>query len=404
MCGPMRWAFDVQEGVRRLGHDCWVICSTKSGKVRKSWGAPQSSGGGRWWTREPDIVARHDELVSYLDAADVVLMPEVKNPVHDADAKRDGGLPVYVDALRRTTTPWTTGLHASLYEDKVVPYLEDLLESPAMGAGFTLSEFSVRSNPLLEKRAWRHVEMPYVLRTPVDAPAVKLPTVGMMGRFMPNKGPHVGMLAACERLGAGYVYEQWGSSSKGAGCSPTYDVWRMLQEHYEGSAAVRYFKDYEVFPGNKTNPYHWDVRTPRGLLVRYMGNYTDPIATAARLGVHLALTSSKFAGGVVEYATLEAMDAGCMCATPRAFSDERLMAYVLPEYSDVVGMKGTVRDRMDTDVKEVGDAVVGLLSRIAFEPAWCDEVTAYNRRSIQIRNDPARVAADVIECALTKER
>lgn len=398
----MTYAFAIQEGMRRLGHECHLLCSSKSGKARVGWGTPQSSGGGRWWSREPDVVVRHDELVHTLDSADLIILPEIKNPVQDHDADKEGGLPVYVDALRRTITPWTTSLHGSSYEPKQVPYYRELFESPSLGTPLTVSQFSIDSNPEFAAIQWRLTHLPYVLVNPIEAPATLRPVVGMLGRFMPNKGGHVGMLAACEHLTSEYTYEQWGSSSKGAGCSPTYDAWRILQEHYPGSQAMRYFKDYEVYPGNKVNPYLWDFRKPDGPLVRYLGNYLDPVATASRLGVNCALTSSKFAGGLVEYATLEAADAGALCITPQHFSDPAFRMMVLPEYSDTSTMNTCIKKRMDTDVAEVGRAMQICLAMIRDTPSTVQEIVEHNRRVILTRNDPARIAYEAIEAAYTK--
>lgn len=402
MCGPMTWAFHLQEGFQRLGHEAHLLCSSKSGKARVSWGQPQSSGGGRWWSREPDIVVAHSELVSVLDDADVIVMPEIRNPPQDNDAKKEGGLPVYAQALHATKTPWTTSLHGSLYPPDSAPFIEAVLAAPMLGTPLTVSEFSMPSHPAFATRNFQRIEMPYVLRNPIDAPATLQPVVGMLGRFMPNKGPHVGMLAACEYLSDRYVYEQWGSSSKGAGCSPTYDVWNLLQELYPESQAIRYFKEYEVYPGNKTNPYHWDFRAPGRALIRYMGNYTDPVATASRLGVHCALTSCKFAGGLVEYSTLEAADAGALCITPRHFSDERFRMLVLDQYTDTATPKTTINKRMDTDVAEVGQAFLTCLQIIEETPNVAHEIVAHNRHVASVRNDPARIAQEVITAAYTR--
>lgn len=403
MCGPMTWAFHLKDGFLRLGHECDILCSTKSGKARVSWGAPQSSGGGRWWSRSPDRILRHDELVEALDGYDVIVMPEIKNPMQDSEAAKSEDervLPVYVDALRRTRTPWTTALHGSLYPPKLTPYLDALLESPSLGQVMTVSEFSMPSNDRFADLDVRRIAMPYVLRNEVDAPATLRSAVGMLGRFAPNKGCHVAIFAAMSHLDSSITYEQWGSASKGAGCSPTYDLWNFLRTQYPDGRAVRYYKEYEVEPGNKTNPYHWDFRASSDKpLVRYLGNYSDPVATAARLGVHAALTSDQFAGGLVEYSTLEATDAGCLCITPRHFSDPQFDMWIPAQYGTPAGVKVTWKKHMDTIVAEIGELMQSCSTLIRERPHKAHEVVRHNRSVIATRNDPARVAQDAIDAA-----
>lgn len=404
MCGPMTWAFNLQEGMRRLGHECHILCSSKSGKERVSWGTPQSSGGARWWSRRPDIVVKHDALVETLDTADMIVMPEVLNPVQDNEALKSGDLPPYVDALRRTRTPWTTALHGGAYPDSKMPFFEALMESPSLGTLMTVSQYSLETNERFASMDIAWIRMPYALRSPIDAPATLRPVVGMLGRFMPNKGGHVAMYAACDWLSDRYVYEQWGAASKGASASPTYEVWKYLQEFYPDHQTQRYHRDNEVHPGNKINPYHWDFRPSGRAIIRYMGNYTDPVATAARLGVHLALTSVKFAGGLVEYSTLEAADAGCLCVTPRHFSDPQFRMMVLPNYADTLGTKRTFTTRRDSDVAEVGWAMQTCLEMIEANPAEVQQIVEHNRSVITTRNDPAAAATEAINAAFTKGR
>ena len=113
--GPTAWAFRVRYGFQQLGHECDVVSFTKSGKTRASWGKPQP--GGRWWSEAPDVVVKTVNLVQTFDTYDMIVLPEIKVPLHDKMAIKESEktgqdvLPEYVDALRKTKTKWTTSLH-----------------------------------------------------------------------------------------------------------------------------------------------------------------------------------------------------------------------------------------------------------------------------------------------------
>lgn len=404
MCGPMTWAFHLQEGMRRLGHECYLLCSTKSGKARVSWGRPTK--GGKWWSRMPDIVVSNDELVATLDSADVIVMPEIRNMMQDNAAEKIGEVPTYVKALRETKTPWTTALHGSAYAPKTAKFVEHVLAA-APGQLISVSDFSPPTHPAFAAVPWVTVPMPYAMRNPVDAPATLRQVTGQLGRFQGNKGPHVGAFAACEWMGDGYVHEIWGSCSQGAGASETYLLYRELYRYYPEHQKVRYKNterelEMQSEDGNIISPYAWDFKAKGRTVVRYMGNYMDPVATAARFGVHVALTSSKFAGGLVEYSSLESMDAGCLAITPAHFSDPawfRMM--VLDDYVDTGSVERFTKNRFH-QTESVGRAMRHCMDVIEMNPNEAHAIVAHNRRAIEQRNNPAMVAQMVIDCALTR--
>jgi hypothetical protein len=381
-----------------------VISFTKSGKPRKSWGTPQP--GGRWWSEAPDVVVKTEALTATLDSYDMVVLPEIKVPSHDKAALKigEGALPEYVSALRETKTRWTTALHGSFYPERDIPFVRQLLESESRGSKLvTMSDDSAsESNDLFKDMEWIKGTMPYIPQCAIDDPIPTGKIVGTSGRFIYNKGQPVIALAGAQ-LPSDVTVEIWGSCSVGLGPSPTYIVYEMLRDFY-GAQVVRYSKNTEAekahpkADGNIITPYPWDARIPDKALVRYLGNYTDPIAIAKRFRVHMNLTSYNFARGLVEYSSLEAADAGAMCVVPGHLSDPQFRMLVLDWYKSSPTQGRLVKDEGQEIVNKVVEAF-----NTCLEISDADRVAIaqHNREVLRTRNDPRKSAEILIESAFS---
>lgn len=399
--GPTAWAFRMRYGFQRLGHHCDVVSYTKSGKSRSSWGKPQP--GGRWWSEAPDVVVKHSALLECLNSYDMIVLPEIKVPLHDKTAIKEGEgvLPLYVDVLRKTTTRWTTALHGSFYPEKDIPFVPALLESPSRGRMLvTMSDDSARdSNPLFHEMEWLKGPMPFIPRFDVDTPLTTERIVGTSGRFIYNKGQPLIALSGTE-LPEDVTVEVWGSCSVGRGPSPTYIVYELLRDHF-GAMTKRYARIDAVKghpDGNIVTPFPWDARVPGKALIRYLGNYTDPAATARRFMVHMNLTAYRFARGLVEYSTLEAMDAGALAIMPAHLSDPQFRGLVLDWYTGSPTQKRLISDDGHKLIKKVAEAFETCL---AIPDVHRADIVRHNREVLRTRNDPAKSASVMIESAFS---
>jgi hypothetical protein len=400
VCGPTSWAFRLRHGMQELGHHCDVVSYTKSGKRRSSWGKPIP--GGRWWSESPDVVVKEQYLQSTLDSYDMIVLPEIKVPLHDKQALKleDGSLPLYVEVLKKTTARWTTALHGSFYPAKDAPFLEQLLDSPNRGASLvTMSDASVESNEMFKQVGWIKGPMPYIPRCAIDLPLTDNRTVGTSGRFIYNKGQPLVALAGTE-LPEDVTVEVWGSSAVGRGPSPTYIVYEILRDHYKAKTK-RYGNPDPIMnrpDGNIVTPFPWDARLEGHALIRYLGNYTDPVATARRFRVHANLTAYNFARGLVEYSTLEAADAGALCIVPQHLSDPQFRMMVLDWYTASPTQKRLEEEVGKVLIKKVAEAFETCLN---IDDASRFEIVKHNREVLRTRNDPKLTAQVMIDSAFS---
>lgn len=399
VCGPTNWAFQLREGFRLLGHETHLISHTKSGRARKSWGTPVN--GGRWWSAAPDFVCKDEYLVQTLDSYDMVVLPEVKVPLQDKQAIKEGRLPHYVDALRRTKTRWTTALHGSMYPDRDTPFVLQLFESPSRGEYLiTMSDDSVTSSTRLQTVKWQKAPMPYTPRCAIDDPIVDNRTVGTTGRFIFNKGQPIVCIAGAF-LPADVTVEVWGSCAVGQGPSPTYLVYEILRDKYHAQAK-RYPKTFDpaIGPdGNTVTPFPWDARPPGGALVRYLGNYTDQLGTAKRMNVHVNLTSYQFARGLVEYSSIEAADAGALNIVPSHLSDPQFRMMVIEAFQPFSSPKRIESPEANATAKAIADKIMVCLDMPRHQK---EEVVRHNREVMRTRNDPRICAQAMLDSAFSR--
>ena len=410
VCGPLSWAFHLKSGMLANGHTCDIISSTKSGKSRVSWG--ESKPGARWWLKPMDRVEKDVNVAAALDEYDLVVLPEIRNPSKDKEAVKDREksesddliLPTYVNALRQLKNArWTTALHGNKYLEKDMPFVHELLEAPTRGNTLvTLSWDSVNSNEEFQQMKWVKAHLPYApTYGPDDEISDRDPlTVGATGRFIYNKGQHIVCMAG-GLLPEDVTVEVWGACSIGPSPSPTYIVYETLLNKL-GWTGTRYGHDKssedDPAGGNIIQPFNWDARLDGRALVRYLGNYTQPVQTAERMAVHANLTSSSFSGDLVEFSTLEAMDAGALSIVPRHLSDDAFRASVLPTFSVAPSIPKLLKDM--TPVEELAVAIEKCLA-IRRDPHLTRDIVRHNREVLRTRNDPRVVAETMIESAMS---
>lgn len=400
--GPTRFAFNLREGFIQLGHDCQVVSYTKSGKTRVSWGKAQH--GGRWWGTAPDVVVKTSNLVELLDTYDLVVLPEIRVLAHDKAATKagEGVLPDYVDALRKTKTRWTTALHGTPYIQSEIPFVKDLLDSPSRANAFVTTRDNPEgdANDYFSSIKWVRTRLPYLPRHEINDPIPMTNIVGVTGRFVYNKGQPLAAIAGAF-LPENIRMELWGSCSVGLGPSPTYLVYEQLKEHF-GAVGKRHavIKPENVGKpgfdedGNVITPYHWDLKVPNGPEISYLGNYYDPVEVNSRFRVHLNLTAGNFSSGHCEFTTMEALEAGAMCVTPKHLSDPEFKMNIIDYYTK----SPTHAKLVHADGIELAKrAAESVKESLAIPDAERFEIAKYNRALLRDMNSPARTAQAMID-------
>lgn len=398
VCGPVTSLLHLKEGFRRLGHTAEFVTFMKSGKPRASWGVSaeriaaekETTGSsllGCGWTQQmPDRIEKHKDAVAVLDEYDLIILAEPKGVVQDKEPAREYmkiDTPYYIQWLHATKTPWTTALHGPQYNFKRARWLKELFESPTwVGRGVTYGRWLdfTQSDEMgvLKQFEWEPMPLPFVPSRELIPGEPPRDSVGITGRMTPNKGPGVvAFLPLCIDVDVSL----WGACAKGQGPSFSYDIWEKLA--MAGGTQL-----WRGGPNKHTplNPFPWEVEA-NGRRIRYYGNYVgnEPFAT---LWVHCNLTSPKFSGGLVEFATLEAAAAGRpIVANANVMDDSLHCAVVEPAIAAKSPLATARGDELAVaQVRLLADAV-----RVAqsMTPVQLGE----NVARVNTIHDPARVAA-----------
>lgn len=403
ICGPMSWMRHLASGFRELGHDVSVIASTKSGRQRTSWG--QVKWGGHWSAFTPELTVKDDQLAETLSSFDLVVLPEPKVPLLDKAALKTGDVPLYAKVLFSLGKPFVFALHGNDYDDESAPFLEFLASSPWFSG---MISHSSRSTKSLDSELQYHFyptpsPLPYEPKRKINARREYTATVGTTGRFMFNKGSHVVALAGQFLEPTNATVELWGSAAAGLGCSTTFGTYESLLPYAEkyirhGDQEEKKGQPNVTEHGNIIRPYLWDVRLKSGQLVRYLGNYTDAVGVGERLAVHVNLTGYKYSGGLVEYTTLEAMDAGSICITTEHVSDDRFQTLRInllnPPGSPPTAAKNT--ELLHEVAKNINGALAFALHGDSDTRQMFVEA---NREAIREVNSPRKVAETFLQKA-----
>lgn len=401
ICGPMMWAHEIVDGLNRIGHEAHTVTSTKSGRPSKAWGGHLTqSRGVRNWAHPIDVVVKDVDLVATLDSYDLIILPDVMNAAHDRNATKYGGTPWYIKMLQQTKTRWISGLHGNFYTEKKAPYLGDLLAAGNRSrVMYTNSPGSLASNnDLIRNTHWEPIHLPYALKLADDEPLPPLETIGMTGRFIFNKGQPSLALAA-SMLDPRITTEIWGACSSGLGPSPTFLTFEAMIQLDPTSQRKRYGNDPEDrtgMGGNIVASFLWDFKYTEGQVVRYLGVYSDPTAVTKRLGLHLGLTVANFSGGLVEFASLEAMDAGSMSMVLPNVSHPDYIQAVLEPQDSWYGMKRQLAN-MET-LRPMADRINAYLDT---PEATRLAVKRHNREAIRRNNDPSVVGQRIVDLAFS---
>uniref|UniRef100_A0AAU6R689 Glycosyltransferase n=1 Tax=Micrococcus phage Kurnik TaxID=3092208 RepID=A0AAU6R689_9CAUD len=431
ICGPMMWAWEIRNGLRKNGHEVNVLTSTKSGRPSTMWGGEQKqSRGVKNWPHKIDHVVKHDHLIDTMDSYDLIIMPDIVNMGQDKETKKgwssfrsttpptvtpftlpDGSVdqheifdvvPFYIHALQTTKTRWITGLHGNLYTEAKVPYLRYLLDAPSNRSRvmYTNSPYSLDSkHPSIRENTWEPIHLPYSLKI-ADEDFVLPPknTIGMTGRFIFNKGQPSLALAA-SMIDPQLTTEIWGACSAGLGPSPTFVTFEGMINLDPTSRRKRYGNDPEDVTGmggNIVASYTWDFKYSTDQVVRYLGVYSQPTEVTKRLGLHLGLTVANFSGGLVEFASLEAMDAGSMSmALPNVARPEYAMS-ILPATDVWRGVPKQVQD-----IEQLRFLADQVNRYVAVTDEQRLAAALHNRATVRRLNDPSAIGERIIELAFS---
>lgn len=407
ICGPMSWTQHLATGFNDLGHEVAVVSATKSGRVRSSWG--NQKWGGHWSAYAPSVVVKEDNLVETLDTFDLIVLPEPKVPAVDKEAIKNSTVPVYVTALTKTTTKFIFALHGNDYDTKSAPFLPALVVAPnfvhSIISHSSRSENSIYADvdaiPSIREVEVYDSPLPYAPKRNIrfKPDGTKQRVVGTTGRFMFNKGSHVVALAA-QYTHSDTRVDLWGSAAAGLGASTTFVTYEALldqAEWYQRFGDQEAKKDHPKATehGNIIRPFPWEMKLKTGQFVRYLGNYTDPVLVSESLAVHVNLTGYKYSGDLVEYSTLEAMDAGSLCIAPSHVSNTRFSMNEITLQNPPGTPKSALKD------EELLRFIGGQID-FTMESALAghnDEAVFYNREVMRDYNDPKKVAKMFIEGA-----
>lgn len=418
--GPAAWSGHVAAGMRALGHECDLVAFTHTGKPRRWWGrgdvsrlVKHSNGfphGLHWWPQGMDRVGKNREAHLVLDEYDLVIIPEPKDSAADRNAVNDCKNPRYIEILDRTKTPWTTALHGPQYQPEKAPYVNMLFEraSGFTGVLATPNMMYCQTRPDVFDDRWTYVErpLPFVAtRSSDEAPKPRSLTVGMTGRVVANKGQHL-MAHLCARMPDGWTTEIHGGCSLGNGPNFTYNVWEHMTE-FMGWSGEREGPQDRKPDGTMITvlaPHEWWVEDGLGHRCAYMGNYDDAVARCERLGVHVNLTANRFSNGLVEFVTLEAMDAGCVPVIPEHIHYGSGQFHVFDRIDHAPTLKMLHPDRepnqeQEADIDDFVDTIHDACRTFGNAKAYRDLV-AHNREVLVSEHDPAAWCQALIEACL----
>lgn len=224
-----------------------------------------------------------DKLAAALARFELIIVPDPVSYSVDKRAYERGEKPFYLQALEKVDTPVVTGIHS--------PWPNFYGKYPF----FRASELIDRA-----RGYWTYDTMPfppYVRRLPNAWEPGR--SVVITGRCSPVKG----------QLVIARLADQIGCDVTIAGKSE-----QFASKNLHGQLTKR----FGITSGEVKTNHPWEIRTPKGWVIRYHGEYDDLAEVLAGHSVHLNLTDVPgfAAPGHLEYSTLEALDAGLRCIVP----------------------------------------------------------------------------------------
>jgi hypothetical protein len=402
--GSIIWSRHAQAGLHALGHSCDVVASTKSGKTPVLWKTDAidkwQTVGNRWAQFTPDVVVKQSDLFETLRGYDLVILPDAWSVLHDNRAAKAGVEPDYLTLLGdlgRVGVPWTTVLHGTASTYATAKFTDRLFHATPGFSRSLLTHFAVPSE--LPERfnglTLNPVPLPYAPVHDLDGPFYQGLRIGMTGRLVPIKGAHL-LVGAVDREAVPFYWsvDLAGGADVGYGDSYSHQLWRALTTHGWDDASV------DSPNANPKRALPWKAFKTHRPIVRYTGAYRHGVDVASQLTVHATLTNASLTS-FTEYATLEAIDAGCVVVAPARHVDRRYHAVLVHELG-----KTTLRGIFDesSTVSPVVERVANALQvavRHAEDPVTRSEDYAlYNRRVLREIQDPATVMAVLLREAM----
>lgn len=399
VCGPTIWAGHVRTGFRALGHDADIVSVSLSGKPSSAWGEKSTyTYGFAWCAYTPDVVVKPSNAGFVLDKYDLILLAEPKCSPLDRNVYRKeiSEIPLYIEVLQKTKTPWVTFLHGPQYGWDLAPFLEQVFAA----GNFTGHVFTPQISYAQPENRFEgmniHVVpcLPYAMRPVLGVPRTGV--IGFAGRAVVNKGPQ--LLVELARTGRiQNDVEIWGASAVGVGPSMTRSMYELLATD---KWQMKLIYDETRHKPDVLRPHRWTA-TNGTRRVEYCGNYVDPMAVFPRFQVHVNLTSVDFSYGLIEYVGLEALNAGCLGVYPPhtlGAAPYEVMTIAGFERPPAITQKVPPSVRMDRiDSRVVDNLVDKINTAMSYSTSEQQLIADTNREVISKHHDPRDFAQMVID-------
>jgi len=406
ICGPDTWAQMLQRGFLELQHECDIVTFNKSGRYSPAWGRlERAKSSSMSCALKPTRCEKQERAGQVLDEYDLIVLTDVKTATCDnAARKADECWPTYVETLSETSTRFTSALHGRWYfaphevpeglsEASGSPFIEDLLSLENF-SGFLIAHASDFDRYC---QALRHVKnkvllpLPYISSCSDEMAFASRPvdTMCCIGRMIPTKHRH--LINECMTRGMlqGWEAEYGGACVCTHGPSETYCMTEQLEERGWttdwGDDGVRKTKPFKATHAGTHNTIY------------YAGCYEHPREVCCFSRAHVGITDCDFSGGLLEFATLEAMDCGCVATVTEPFRPHyRPAAYELAVWTESIRSLTYKRCLLASDgfYADLAETIRSAADR------WSRELVCNNREAIRQLHYPTIHARTFIEGAL----
>jgi hypothetical protein len=391
MCGLQTWGRHLQAGLRALGHDCDIVSLTWSGRPRQAWGSERP---GTMWYRDPvNATGKYRQSADFFRQYDGIILSELEIGLQDREAKKHGwSMPRYARALELSGVPFTAALQGFDYSEANAPFAGTACSLPNF-TGTAVAHSSpakvLNGNPVLERLTWLEAPLPYQVADPGDTALPPRDTAGMAGRFCHIKGCHLlAIMAGMGLLPDGTIVKLSGTAAISNRPSVTVEVMEVLEQEFGFRGRRQEGNIYTSMP--------WSVSSEEKLCgVDYTGSYTDPVAVSREFAVAVALTSRKNSSGTINYALLEAVNAGCLLVSTATQWRPSFWGWVLEPLDTMPSIRKTLTEE---SVKAWLRQAAGLVgAALGANDAVRREMTTRNLSVLQAEHSPAAVAQKYVQ-------
>jgi hypothetical protein len=386
----MTWGHHLQAGLRALGHDCDIVSLTWSGRPRQACGSERP---GTMWYRDPvDATGKLRQSADFFREYDGIILSELEIGLHDREARKHGwSMPRYARALELSGVPFTTALQGFDYSEANAPFAGTTCSLPnftGTAVAHSSPEKVLNGNPVLERLTWLPAPLPYQ----IASAAPDLPprdAAGMAGRFCHIKGCHLlAIMAGSGLLPDGTTVKLSGTAAMSNRPSITVEVMECLEQEF-GFKGTRQ-------EGNIYAPLPWSMSSEEKLCgVDYTGSYTDPVAVSREFAVAVALTARKNSSGTINYAMLEAVNAGCLLVSTTTQWRPAFWGWTLEPLDTMPSIRKALTE---ASVRNwLHDAAQLVSAALGVDDVTRQEMTVRNRAALVRDHDPAAVAQKYVE-------